>query len=213
MRSKCVPNAKVIHIVRDGRDVALSIMEARFGPKTVYSAAQRWIMYLKAIEKINHSLPKHKYYEISYEQLLQNPEKTLRGACSFLGEIYPSNMLEFYKDGSKYGSYTHEHANLQSSLIRNNANKWHKKMSHSDVDIFQVVAWKYLTEYGYKVETSKRKVGYFEVLQQRLLKNPTRKALALLLNRPGLQEEFVLMNLRLRLILRYSLRKMMGKAG
>jgi hypothetical protein len=36
------PQAQIIHVVRDGRDVALSYMKAKFGPKTVYTAARRW---------------------------------------------------------------------------------------------------------------------------------------------------------------------------
>lgn len=35
-----LPHAQAIHIIRDGRDVALSWIRAPFGPKTVHSAAR-----------------------------------------------------------------------------------------------------------------------------------------------------------------------------
>ncbi len=40
--SEHLPDIPVVHIVRDGRDVALGLIRARFGPKSVYAAARRW---------------------------------------------------------------------------------------------------------------------------------------------------------------------------
>ena len=44
----------VIHVVRDGRDVALSMIEARFGPKSIYSCAKEWKEYLHQVEDIRN---------------------------------------------------------------------------------------------------------------------------------------------------------------
>src|SRR5688572_3092406 len=43
--------ARVIHLIRDGRDVALSYKKAFFGPKHVYPLARRWEQYLTAAEE------------------------------------------------------------------------------------------------------------------------------------------------------------------
>ena len=49
--SESLPNIPAVHIVRDGRDVALGLIRARFGPKSVYAAGKRWKRWMAAIEE------------------------------------------------------------------------------------------------------------------------------------------------------------------
>ena len=74
--AKIWPDAKIIHIYRDGRDVALSLLNARFGPKTVYANAKYWKKYLDQVNKVKNKVSKDTYFEISYENLLDNAENT-----------------------------------------------------------------------------------------------------------------------------------------
>ena len=101
---ECFPNSKFIHIVRDGRDVAISLIRARFGPKTVYSAARRWESYLNEIEKLKRSISPSSFFQLHYEDLLHDPQKILADVCEFLGEEFKQEMLEFYRNTAPYNT-------------------------------------------------------------------------------------------------------------
>jgi hypothetical protein len=51
------PAARFVHLIRDGRDVALSWIGAPFGPKTVHSAARLWARYLDRAAELRASTP------------------------------------------------------------------------------------------------------------------------------------------------------------
>jgi hypothetical protein len=74
--SEFFPEAKIIHLVRDGRDVALSYVSARFGPTTVYGAAQSWRRYLAEIDRVKKTSRPDLICEIRYEDLIADPEMT-----------------------------------------------------------------------------------------------------------------------------------------
>ena len=44
------PDAKYIHLIRDGRDVALSVMSRYWGPKNIYTAATEWKQAIEAVD-------------------------------------------------------------------------------------------------------------------------------------------------------------------
>jgi hypothetical protein len=205
--NEALPDVPLIHIVRDGRDVALGLIAARFGPKTVYRAAQRWTKYLAAIEAIKASTPAGRLHEIRYEDLLQRSEQVLTGICEFLGEQYSPKMLEFHKNPNLYGSgYLDEHANLWKPLMPEKVAGWRTRMSPGDLRIFESVAGQALSAYGYPLATSGTPLPDWERLYLRWLVDPPVKGLALMRNRPGQEEEFHLFRLRSRIILRHGLR-------
>ena len=96
--SRFFPEAQVIHIVRDGRDVALSWISARFGPKTVYGAAREWSRYLAAVERLKQTTAPERICEIRYEDLVTAPQAIAMRLCEFLDEDFDPNMLHFYKN-------------------------------------------------------------------------------------------------------------------
>jgi hypothetical protein len=64
------PNAQVIHLVRDGRDVMLSYRSAFFGPKHVYPLALRRRQYLAAAEEVRAALGEGRFVRVRYEDLV-----------------------------------------------------------------------------------------------------------------------------------------------
>jgi hypothetical protein len=93
----CFPRGKIVHIVRDGRDVAASFVTAPFGPKTYHSAAKRWVRELGEIDLLKAAIPPERFFELSYENLLDQPIEQLSALCDFLGETFYLGMLEFFK--------------------------------------------------------------------------------------------------------------------
>ncbi len=71
------PNATIVHILRDGRDVAISQIKAPFGPKTVPAAARRWIYFVAGVRALREQVAPDSYVEIRYEDLLAHPRETM----------------------------------------------------------------------------------------------------------------------------------------
>ncbi len=79
------PDAQYLHIVRDGRDVALSIFQQEFGAKNVYKAASDWRQQMQQVHAFAQSLPPEQFMEIRYEDFLGATGDTFRQLVTFLG--------------------------------------------------------------------------------------------------------------------------------
>jgi len=93
---KLYPNAKCIHIIRDGRDVSASFRSLSWGPKDVRKAARRWKARMAARKRVNPDALG--YLELRYEDLIRAPEAALEKVLDFLqlnGD--PSEMLSSFK--------------------------------------------------------------------------------------------------------------------
>jgi hypothetical protein len=85
------PNAKILHIIRDGRDVSLSWQLRWFGPKNTFHAAKLWKRYVSTGISAGHNLPEEQYLEIRYDTLITESEKTLKKYASSL--VRNTNLL------------------------------------------------------------------------------------------------------------------------
>lgn len=85
------PEARIVHLIRDGRDVALSYSE-RFGVSTL-KAITLWRSRTRAARDAGQALGGSRYREVKYEDLVANPQSTLRDVCSFIGIPFSDRML------------------------------------------------------------------------------------------------------------------------
>ncbi len=93
--ARALPEARFVHIVRDGRDVAVSLSAAYFGPRTPAAAAQRWV---DGIAKGRADGAKVGYYrEVRYEDLVRDPEPILREVCDFIELPWDRSMLDYHR--------------------------------------------------------------------------------------------------------------------
>jgi Sulfotransferase family len=94
-----LPNLKVIAIIRDG-SASISSMMVRGGAR-LRKAARRWAEAIETIDEINRQ-----YHErvlvVAFEDLLLQPEKTLRKICTFLNVNFQEPMLHGYEDNPSY---------------------------------------------------------------------------------------------------------------
>lgn len=75
--ARLYPDAAVVHIVRDGRDVARSLAELSFGAPSVRAGAQAWVRTLDAVQATAHALST--FREVRYEDVLLDP---VAGVCA-----------------------------------------------------------------------------------------------------------------------------------
>lgn len=127
------PGAAFIHIIRDPRDVARSIMKAGW-TSSLEQAAGMWRKRVgKGIE--GRSLGKDRYYELKYESLLSNPERVLKQLYDWLDIEYPGDVLESYReDGYRVKKEHRElHKLVGKPIDKSRAFAWKRTMSKADI--------------------------------------------------------------------------------
>jgi hypothetical protein len=91
---RLLPESHFIHLIRDGRDAAVSIMERAFGPDSFESAARLWVERIEAARRQQSEL-RH-YLEIRYEELVRRPRPVLTAVCRFLDLPWNDAMLHYF---------------------------------------------------------------------------------------------------------------------
>lgn len=88
------PDAYFINVVRDGRDVVLSL-SGRRGTAT-YVGIFRWLATTKAGLRVQNK--RRRVMTVKYEDLVMQTERTLEMVCAFIGEDYDPAMLDYWKE-------------------------------------------------------------------------------------------------------------------
>lgn len=158
-------DAYFIHIIRDPRDVYISLRKAGLGGKSPFYFAKSWKEIVNKISALKDST-RH-YYEIRYEHLIKQPEKQIKWLCDFLGIKFSKEMLHFYEHVKEELPVYHKL--LKKSFIRNNFNKWKKILTKKELDLIYAGAGNKIYELGYseKLQTIhisflKRSYEYFQ---------------------------------------------------
>ena len=167
------PNAKVVHIIRDGRDVASSIINARMGPKTYFAAANMWCDYLEGVQRIKQDCAAEDFIEIRYEDLLADPKQNLQKICDTLNVNYSESMLKFFEKDASYQTDATNLENLNKPIIATNKEKWRKNLSDQDLQEFETVAGKYLSLYGYEAANTLGELPTYKLNIIRYITSPT----------------------------------------
>ncbi len=135
------PDVKIIHIVRDGRDVALSLFDLPWGPEDVYVAANYWKKRV-ILGSSGKMVLMERFLECKYEDFLEQPESLFTQMLDFLdyeGSLREKKILEFREK-------------IISKIKPNNTFKWKTKMLKSDIRIFELTAREQLENYGYEIQ-------------------------------------------------------------
>ena len=88
------PDAQVVHVIRDVRDVTASHRTA-FGYKSALGAPLKWQRYIEQTRSAAADAPPGLYHELRYEALVADREGTMRTLLDFLGEEWDAGVLDF----------------------------------------------------------------------------------------------------------------------
>lgn len=124
------PGAKFIHLIRDGRDVAISFIDADFEGRCYDGERFQWIWAIHKGLAYRNSPHARDILEVRYEDLVSNPESTVRGICEFLGETFEPAMLQFHDRREMVPARgRHIHSKLEKPLSNDATAVWRKKLS------------------------------------------------------------------------------------
>jgi hypothetical protein len=150
------PEARFIQIVRDGRDVALSLMDVRLGQGHVREAALLWRARVRAARRAGVVLGPYRYREVRYEDLVDDPESILTRLCSFIDLDFEPSMLRYFERigeipdpalGVRYRPGHHSRLRLPPTK---GLRDWRSQMSRDDLAVFEADAGDLLSELGYE---------------------------------------------------------------
>jgi hypothetical protein len=141
------PEARMIHIVRDGRAVAASVLPLDWGPNEIDCAARFWVEGL-AYGLVAESLWPNKVIRIRYEDLVQDPQNTLIKLCETLAISYDPAMS--LAAGFKVPKYTaKQHALVGSEPSRARVDAWARQLTSRQIEIFESITSDLLESLGY----------------------------------------------------------------
>jgi hypothetical protein len=142
------PEARFIHLVRDGRAVAASLLPLDWGPNNAFEAAEFWMARCAAGLAAESQLGPERVLRMRYEELLGDTASTLARVASFAGLDYEVAMAE----GS--GLQPNRYHERQHRLVGHppdpsRVDNWRKSLAPRQVEIFEAEAGEFLTMLGY----------------------------------------------------------------
>jgi hypothetical protein len=144
------PAARFIHIVRDGRAVAASVLPLTWGPNTVERSAHWWIE-LVAFGLALESWGRERVMRVRYEDLVGDPESTVRSLSAFTGLSFDPVMLR--ADGFRPPpDPVKQHALIGQPPRRDRARAWTTALTPRQIEIVEFVAGDLLRYLGYDVQ-------------------------------------------------------------
>ncbi|HYX82694.1 MAG TPA: sulfotransferase [Gemmatimonadales bacterium] len=152
------PQARFVHIVRDGRDVALSLQRwaqtAARGPvrtavwkeEPVAACALWWSGMVTSAERGSSVLSAGQYLTIRYEDLIAQPEATLIRVTAFLDLPFAPAMLRYYESKRQVRRPGHTSMLPPTAGLRD----WRKELAPGGVAVFEYLAGDLLAAHGYE---------------------------------------------------------------
>jgi hypothetical protein len=131
------PDCRVIHIVRDPRDVARSIVQMGW-EGNVWTAARWWRETEEAWERLRGRLPNDRVIEVAFCEIVADPSRSLERICRFIGVAYSEKMLHYHE------SSTYDPPNPSM------AQRWKKDMPKEDVALVEAEVGLLLESHGYE---------------------------------------------------------------
>ncbi len=155
---KLWPEAKFVHIIRDGRDVGLSAIDWRKSFKLarrfptwredpVTTAALWWKWFVGLGREDGEALGPELYHEVRYESLVANPADECAALCEFLGVPYDAAVVGF-AEGRTVANPAFDAKEAWLPVTRGLRN-WRSQMPPEDIERFEAAAGDLLDELDY----------------------------------------------------------------
>lgn len=143
-------DARMLHIVRDGRAVAASVLPLDWGPNVIDSAARFWAERLAYGLAAEVRWPEQ-VIRVHYEDLVQQPESTLQTLCERLTISYDPDMSQ--GRGFQVPRYTaRQHALVGRAPDPARLHAWRQQLTQRQIEIFENVTGDLLQTVGYTLD-------------------------------------------------------------
>lgn len=154
--AKIFPDARFIHLVRDGRDVAKSFYDRKWLDGCLHRNTAEWMKATDAVLRDSSQLGDNRFLEVRYEDLVLETEATIGRICDFLGEEIEPAMLSW--EGAvadKVPSHElHIHGKLHRQPEPADVGRWKRELTPFQVACVEAYIGDRLVDFGYERATS-----------------------------------------------------------
>ena len=169
---RVLPEARFVHVIRDGRDVALSHLRMNWGPSTFEESAKLWRNRIRRARRwaprVNH------YTEVRFEDVVAGTEGALRRICDFIELDFDPAMLDYHERAEerlaeKARELPRRNRPPQPAAARLESHRlakeppraervgmWRERMSADEIAEYEAVAGELLVELGYELASGAR---------------------------------------------------------
>ncbi|SES71639.1 Glycosyltransferase involved in cell wall bisynthesis [Salinibacillus kushneri] len=157
---KIFPDAKFIHVVRDGRDVASSLVtmdwyDFQGNPlpyvQNIRNATDYWKQVLtKSIQDSRDPILKGKVMFIKYEDLITEPKKIIKDVLVFLDETWSDQVLNYVNVDRGYEPNESSTNQVSKQIYTKSKKRWQIDFTQKDKKVFKEIGGQLLVDLGYE---------------------------------------------------------------
>jgi hypothetical protein len=152
------PEAKFICVLRDGRDVVRSLVEAPWAipnnPRRLRIFCTRWTDAAEAAIHYQRTLPPDRFRVVKFEDILRQPRPELEKVCEFLGEAFEPTQLEPTPSSSAIPDWEKKWKNKASEVLDpGRIEAWRKSADQKQIWVMNSMMGTMLKRMGYRDTT------------------------------------------------------------
>jgi hypothetical protein len=159
----CFPDAHAIAIVRDPRDVHMSLASLDWFGSTTWDIGRYLARNGASVARWQRELPSDRFLVVRYEDLVLETERTLEHVCHMLGIPFANEMSAFYEHASANVQQWELDSGIHRKLLRapssSDVDRWRREGSHRDHAEIEALTTDLIETFGYERQVPQWALG------------------------------------------------------
>jgi hypothetical protein len=145
-------DAKFIHLIRDGRDVAKSFQRQGWHGPWMHGYTREWSRAVELDRQLSKSPLNERILRVLYEDLVLHPEPTLRRICAFIDARFEDQMLLWQArvDNAIPLREKRFHSSLGKDMNPSDVSRWKREMTSREIFVAEALIGTQLSHLGYE---------------------------------------------------------------
>ena len=147
------PDALFLHLVRDPRDGVASMQQVNFfSDDAVFNALARRKAMTKGLDILEKNVPPEQRLTLRYEDLVTDPEPTIRAVCAFIGEDYEPGMHQFHETSHhhmKERAATEFNVKATQPITNDTVESWRERLTAEQAAVVEYICADQIKQFGY----------------------------------------------------------------
>jgi Sulfotransferase family len=145
-------DAKFIHLIRDGRDVAKSFQRQGWDGPWMHGYTGEWLRAIELDMKLSKTPLNERILRVLYEELVLHPEATLRRICAFIDERFEDQMLQWQGKADSAVPVREKkfHSGLGKDMSPSDVSRWKREMTSREIFVAEALIGTQLRHFGYE---------------------------------------------------------------
>jgi hypothetical protein len=145
-------DAKFIHLIRDGRDVAKSFQRQGWYGPWMRGYTREWLRAVEFDMKFSKTPLNERILRVLYEELVLQPEATLRRICAFIDERFEDQMLQWQGKADNAVPLREKkfHSGLDKDMSPSDVSRWKREMTSREIFVAEALIGTQLRHFGYE---------------------------------------------------------------